>query len=98
MMKLIFHIIIINTQVSRFCKTFANGSLANIKLSKTQLQKIGQSRGFLGRLLGTLLKTGLPFMKNALKPLPKKVLISLGLTAAASATNVAIQKKLLNLV
>ena len=33
-----------------------NGSSANIKLSKTQLDKIGQSGGFLGKLLGLLLK------------------------------------------
>ena len=46
-----------NTQVSRLRKAFANGSSANIKLSKTQLHKIGQSGGFLGRLLGPLLKT-----------------------------------------
>ena len=37
-----------------------------IKSSKTQLCKIGQSRGFLGRLLVPLLKTGLPLMKNVL--------------------------------
>ena len=36
-----------NTQVSRLCKGFANGSSANIKLSKTQLYKTGQSEGFL---------------------------------------------------
>ena len=36
-----------NIQVSKFCKTFANSSLANIKLSKTQLREIGQSGGFL---------------------------------------------------
>ena len=39
-----------NTQVSRLRKAFPNGSSANIKLSKTQLHKLGQSRGFLGRL------------------------------------------------
>ena len=39
-----------NTQVSKLCKAFANGSSANIKLSKPQLYKIGQSRGFLGIL------------------------------------------------
>ena len=33
-------------------------------------------------------------MKNVLKPLAKSVLISLGLTAAASATDVAIFKKM----
>ena len=32
-------------------------------LSKTQLHKIGQSGMFLCRLLGPLLKTGLPLMK-----------------------------------
>ena len=39
-----------NTQVSRLRKVFWNNSSANIKLSKTQLYKIGQSEGFLGRL------------------------------------------------
>ena len=52
---------------------FANNSSANVKLSKTQLHKVGQSRGFLGRLSGPLLKTGLPLMKNVLKPLAKSV-------------------------
>ena len=71
-----------NTQVSRLCKVFAYNSSANIKSSKTQLYKIGQSGGFLDRLLGPLLKTGLPLMKNVLKLLAKSVLIPLGLTAA----------------
>ena len=57
------------------------------------MHKIGQSRGFLGRLLGPLVKTGLPLMKNLLKPLAKSVLIPLGL-AAASATDAAIDKKM----
>ena len=42
-----------------------------------------QSGGFLGRLLGPLLKTGLPLIKNVIKPLAKSVLIPLGLTTAA---------------
>ena len=58
------------------------------------MHKIGQSGGFLGRLLGLLLKTGLPLIKNVLKPLPKSVLIPLELTAAASATDAAIHKKM----
>ena len=62
------------------------------------MHKIGQSGGFLGRLLGPLLKTGLPLMKNVLKPLTKSSLIPLGLTVAASATDAAIHKKCLNLV
>ena len=78
-------LLLTNTQVSRLGNVFANGSLANIKLSKTRLHKIAQSGGFLGRLLGPLLKTGLPLMKNVLKPLVKSILISLGLTAAAAA-------------
>ena len=51
-----------------------------------------QSEGFLGKLLGPLLKTGLPLIKNVIKPLAKSVLIPLGLTAAASA-GAAIHKK-----
>ena len=51
-----------------------------------------QSGGFFGRLLGPLLKTGLPLMKNVTKPLAKSVLIPLGLTAAASAADAGIYK------
>ena len=58
--------------------------------------KIVQSGGFLDRLLGPLLKTGLPLIGNLLKPLVKNVLIPLGLTAAASATDAAIHKKMFN--
>ena len=83
-----------NTQVSKLHKAFANNSSANIKLSKTQLHKIGQSGGFLGRLLGPLLKTGLPLIGNVLKPLAKSVLIPLGLTPAASATDAAVHRKM----
>ena len=54
-----------------------------------------QSGGFLGRLLGPLLKTGLPLMKSVIKPLAKSVLIPLGLTAAASAADAGIHKKIL---
>ena len=57
------------------------------------MHKIGQSEGFLGRLLGALLKTGLLLIGNVLKPLGKSVLIPLGLTTAASATDAAIHKK-----
>ena len=46
--------------------------------------------GFPGRLLGPLLKTGLPLIKNVIKPLAKSVLIPLGLTAAASAADAGI--------
>ena len=87
-------LLISNTQVSRLRKAFANNSLANIKSSKTKLYKIGQSGGFLGRLLGPLLKTGLPLIGSVIKPLAKSILIPLGLTAAASTTDIAIHKKI----
>ena len=80
-----------NTQVLRLRKAFANGLSANTKLSKTQMHKIGQSEGFLGRLLGPLLKTELPLIGNVLKPLAKSVLIPL---AAAAAIDEAIHKKI----
>ena len=54
-----------------------------------------QLRGFLGKLLGPLLKTGLPLIKKVIKPLAKSLLIPLGLTAAASAADTGIQKKIL---
>ena len=82
-------------QVSSIRKAFANNSLVDIKFSKTQLSKMIQSGGFLGKLLGPLLKTGLPLIKNVIKPLAKSVLIPLGLTAAASAADAGIQKQIL---
>ena len=78
-------LLLTNKQFSRLRKAFANNSSAKTRLSKTQLHKIGQSAGFLGRLLGPLLKTGLLLIGNILKPLTESVLIPLGLTAASSA-------------
>ena len=80
-------------QVSSCCKAFTNNSSTDIKLSKTQLSKIIQSGGFLSRLLGPLLKSGLPLIKNVIKPLARSILIPLGLTEAASAADVGIHKK-----
>ena len=88
-------LLLTNRQVSNLRKAFANHSSADIKLSKTQLSKMIQSGGFLGRLLGPLLKTGLPLIQNVIKPLARSVLIPLGLTAAASATDAGIHKKIL---
>ena len=89
-------LLLTNTQVSNLRKAFANNSSANIKLSKTQLSKILQPGGFLGRLLGPLLKTGLPLILNVIKPLALSVLIPLGLTAAgAAAADAGVHKKIL---
>ena len=74
-------------------QAFANNLSTDVKLWKTQLSKmVDISGGYLGRLLGPLLKTGLPLMKNVIKPWAKSVLIPLGLTAAASAADAGIHK------
>ena len=86
-------LLLTNRQVANLHKAFANYLSTDIKLSKTQLSKMIQSGGFLGRLLGPLLETGLPLIKNLIKPLAKSVLIPLGLNAAASAADVGIYKK-----
>ena len=53
-------------QKSKTRNAFNNNTL---KLSKVQINKIIHSGGFLGNLLGPLLKTGLPLIKNVIKPL-----------------------------
>ena len=88
-------LLLTDRQVSSICKAFSNNSSANIKFSKTQLSKMIQSGGFLGKLLGPLLKTGLPLMKNVITPLAKSVLMPLALTAAASAADAGIHKAIL---
>ena len=65
-------LLLADRQVSKLGKAFMKNSSANTKLSKTHLSKIVQSK-FLGRFL--LLKTGLSWMKNVLKPSAKNVLI-----------------------
>ena len=60
-------LLLTNRQVANLRKAFANHLSTDIKLSKTQLSKMIQSGGFLGRLLGPLLKTGLPLIKNVIK-------------------------------
>ena len=72
---------------------FNNNMSPDLKLSKAQINKIIQSGGFVSKLLGPLLKTGLPLITNVIKPLAKSVLISLVLTAATSASG--IDKKIL---
>ena len=54
-----------------------------------------QSGGFLEKLLGPLLKAGLPLMKSVITPLAKSALVPLGLTAAASSADAGIHKKIL---
>ena len=86
-------VLLASTQVSRLRKVFAKHSSANLKSSKIQSHKLGQPGGFLGRILGPILKTGLSLIGKLLKPITKSVLIPLGLMAAPSAIDVAIEEK-----
>ena len=77
----------------KYVKSLNNNMSTGLKLSRAHISKIIQSGGFLGRILGPLLKTVLSLIKNAVKPLAKSVLFPLGLTAAATATDAGIHKK-----
>ena len=79
-------LLLTNRQVANLRKAFANHTSTDIKLLKAQLTKM-QKGGFL-RFLAPLLMSGLPLLKSVIKPLGM-----LGLTAAASATDTAINKK-----
>ena len=85
-------LLLTNRQVANLSKAFPNNSSADIKLSITQLSKMIQSGGLLGKLLTPLLRTGLPLMKSVIQPLTKSVLTPLRLTAAASAAGAGIHK------
>ena len=80
-----------NRQVANIRKAFAKNTSIDIKLSKTQLPKMIQSVGFLGNLLGKLAG---PLMKVAV-PLAKNVFAPLGISAAMSAIDGSIKKKML---
>ena len=82
-------------QKTKLRNAFNNNMSTDLKLSKAQISKIIQSGGFLSKLLGPLLKTGLPLIKNVIKPLAKSVLVPLGLTATASAADAGIDEKIL---
>ena len=88
-------LLVTERQVSHFRNAFSNNSSTNIKLLKIHLSKMIKLGGFPRRLLGSLLKTGLPLIKSLIKPLAKSVLIPLGLTAAASAADAGTHKKIL---
>ena len=89
------HELLLTTRQKRQIRNaFSNNRSTGLKLSKAQINKITQSGGFLSKLLGPLLKTGLPLINNVIKSLAKSVLIPLGLTAAASAPDAGIHKKI----
>ena len=77
-------------QNTKLCNAINNNLATDIKLSKAQIKKLIQSGGFLGKLLSKLVG---PLMKEAMS-LAKNVLTPLGLTAAMSAIDGSMQKKL----
>ena len=77
------HELLLTTRQKTKLRNAFNNMSTDLKLSKTQIVKIIQSGGFLSKLLGSLLKTGLPVIKNVIKLLAKSILIPLGLTTAA---------------
>ena len=76
-------------QTIKLRNAIENNMSTDIKLSKAQISKIIQSGGFLGKILGPLLKTGLPLLKSAIKPIGL-----LGLIAASSAIGAGVPKKI----
>ena len=88
-------LLLTDRQAATILKAFANNLSTDIKFSKAQLSKMIQSGGFLGKLLGPIVKTGLLLINSVIKPLAKSVLVPLGLTAAASAVDAGIHKKIL---
>ena len=65
-------LLLTNKRISNLRQAFTNKSSTDTKLSKTRLSKMMQLGKFLGRILGPLLKTGLPLIKNVMKPLAEK--------------------------
>ena len=85
------HELLLTTRQSTKLRNAINNHLAtDIELSKAQIKKLIQSGGFLGKLLSKLAG---PLMKVVM-PLAKNVLAPLGLTAAMSAIDGSIQKKI----
>ena len=88
-------LLLTNRKVGSLRKAFTNDLSTDSNLSKTQLSKMIHWGGFLGRLLSPLLKSGLPLMKNEIKPLAKSVSTPVGLSSAVSAADAGIHKRAL---
>ena len=76
-------------QTTKLRNAIENNISTDIKLNEAQISKIIQSGGFLGKLLGPLLRAGPPLLKSVIKPLGL-----LGLTAASSSIDAGVQKKI----
>ena len=88
LMEMIY--IMTTRQRTKLRNAFENNMPINIKLSRAQISQIIQSGRFLGsffsKIAGPLMKLAVPLAKNNLGPL--------GITAAASAIDAGIQKKI----
>ena len=82
-------LLLVTRQTTKLRNAIENNMSTDIKLSKAEISKIIQSGRFLGKLLGPLLKTGLPLLKSVIKPFGL-----LGLTAASSAIDAGVHKKI----
>ena len=88
--QLIHELYLTEQQLNKLRKKIENKASTDIKLSKVQIKKIIKEGGNLGRLL-------MNFLPKSIKPaisIGKNILASLGLSAAVSATDAAIQKKI----
>ena len=85
-----------NNKIEDIMKIIKSSENRGVSLKEITTKITSQERGFL-TFLRPLMTAGLPLSKSILTPLAKSVLIPLGLTAAASATDAAIQKKILGL-
>ena len=63
-------------------------------LLKGTIRRVNSQEGGFLNFLEQLMTIVLPLMKHVLTPLAKSVLVRLGLTAATSATDAVIQKKI----
>ena len=92
-------LLLTNRQVANIRKAFDKNTSIDIKLSKIQLSKMIQSGGFLGNLLGKsagpLMKVAMPLAKNVFEIKICNKNAQLGLSAAMSAIDRSIKKKIL---
>ena len=84
------HEFLLTTRQKKLRNAFNNNMSADLRLSRAEISKIIKSGGFLGSLLSKLAG---PLMNVAIL-LAKNVLAPLGITAAASAIDAGIQKKI----
>ena len=89
MFNLPHELLLTQRQTTKLRNSIQTNMSTDITLIKAQISKIIQSGGFLAKILGPLLKTGLPLLNSLIKPLGL-----LRLTAASSAIDVGVRKNI----